>query len=229
MSKKSSFIIKNHHDDHDTKTSFNLLESKFGISKDEIINAVSGDEGAIQKIGEAQKIGQKILHFMPRISEAVRTAIKATEVYNKELGSIAQDAAKSATAINQSINSTIHGNRKYLNTLEEQKQTFQYQSTIESERHEYQTKYNQTQYIIDRNIWNVDSDAKAVDLANKPKLKQITADQAYELKRQEYLLEHGDTAPLDLINERQYVPASNQTKPKPKENLAASFLRSLGF
>jgi hypothetical protein len=229
MSKKSSFTIKNHFEQHDVKTSFGLLESKFGISQTEILNAMSGDETAIKRIGQAQKIGKQIIEFMPRIGEAVRTAIRATEVYHKELGSLAQDAAKSTTSINSTINSTINANRKYINQLEEQKQISEFDKKIEAERHTYTMKYDKLKYDIENSIRSVDGDAKTIDLQNKPIYKQLDADEAYNLKRREQLLQYGDTAPLELITERRYVSSPNQLEPKPKENIAASFLRSLGF
>lgn len=229
MSKKSSFVMKNHFDAHDVKTSFGLLESKFGISSKEVADAVSGNEAALQKIGQANKVAEKVIHFMPKIASAMRNVIKGTEVFHKEMGSLAQQAATATTSINSSINSTIHANKKYINQLDEQKQAFIYQNEAEQTRHENQTDFDKLKYNIDKNIIDVDYSAKVVDLNNRPALKQLSATQAYEMKRKEMLLEHGDEAPVHLISNRQYqVNEQESTQPKPK-NITQSWLRSLGI
>jgi hypothetical protein len=232
MSKKSSFTIKNHVAPK-TKRLTGLLKPKFGLDFSDLNKALQGDKTALQKIGEAGRQGQLTQELMPMLEESFINLIKGTEAYNKGVANITKQAANSAISIDRSVSQVMLASQKYNNQRKELAAEFATAKSTETIRHQYAVNYIQLKAYIEQYLMRVDGNAKLIEQANRPEVKQMGEDSRYELAAAKHLLEHGDNARLDLLSRREYatVTEGNQTSSF-KQSIQQKFsgvLSALGF
>jgi hypothetical protein len=233
MSKKSSFTIKNHIDRKGTKRITGLLKGKFGLDLSDINKALQGDQATLKMIGEAGRQGQLTQELMPILEEAYINLIKGTEAYNKGVANITKQGASSAIAIDRSVSQVMLASQKYDHQRKELAGEFASAKSLEDTRHEYAVNYIQLKAYIEKYLMKVDGQAKLIDQANRPEIKQMAEDSRYELAAAKHLLENGDNARLDLLPRREYttVTEGNQSSSF-KTTLQQKFggvLSALGF
>lgn len=230
---KSSFTIKNHIDRKGTKRITGLLKGKFGLDISDLNKALAGDKSALKIIGEAGRQGQLTQELMPILEEAYINLIKGTEAYNKGIANIAKQGANSAIAIDRSVSQAMLANQKYGHQRKELAGEFAAAKSTEDIRHQYAVNYIQLKAYIEQYLMRVDGNAKLIEQANRPEVKQMGEDSRYELAAAKHLLEHGDNARLDLLPRREYatVTEGNQTNTF-KQSIQQKFsgvLSALGF
>lgn len=233
MGRKSSFTIKNHIDRKGTKRITGLLKGKFGLDISDLNKALAGDKAALKMIGEAGRQGQLTQELMPILEEAYLNLIKGTEVYNKSVANIVKQGANSAIAIDRSVSQTMLANQKYGNQRKELAAEFASAKSSETIRHQYAINYIQLKAYIEQYLMRVDGNAKLIEQANRPEVKQMGEDSRYELAAAKHLLEHGDNSRLDLLPRREYATVQEGNKVTTfKENIQQKFsgvLSALGF
>lgn len=231
--KKSSFTLKNHVDRKGTKRITGLLKGKFGLDLTDLNKALQGDQATLKMIGEAGRQGQLTQELMPLLEEAYINVIKGTEVYNKGVSNIVKQGANSAIAIDRSVSQVMLASQKYGNQRQELAAEFSTARTAETTRHQYAINYIQLKAYIEQHLMKVDGNAKLVDQANRPEVKQMAEDSRYELAAAKHLIENGDNARLDLLPQRQYVTVSEGNQSSSfKTSLQqkfSGFLSALGF
>jgi hypothetical protein len=210
-----------------------LLKGKFGLDLSDINKALQGDQATLKMIGEAGRQGQLTQELMPILEEAYINLIKGTEAYNKSVANITKQGANSAIAIDRSVSQAMLASQKYGNQRKELAAEFSIARTAETTRHQYAINYIQLKAYIEQYLMKVDGNAKLVDQANRPEVKQMAEDSRYELAAAKHLLENGDNARLDLLPRREYATVQEGNNVTTfKENIQQKFgglLSALGF
>lgn len=201
---RQSFKLKNHVVPKAKRIS-GLLKGKYGIDLSILDKAIKGDESALQLIGEAGRQGAITQELMPALIQAYLSAIKGTEVYNKGVADIIKQGASSAISIDKSVSGTILSNTKYENKHKELKQDYVAAKQSENTRHMYAVNYIRLKSYIDQHLATVDGDAKLVDQANRPELKQFDENVRYQSLVAKHLLANGDNSQTQLLPRREYA------------------------
>lgn len=221
--------LKNHVSPNAKRIS-GVLKTKFGFDIALVNKALQGDTTALQTIGEAARQGQQALELMPLIREACLTIEKGTEEYNKSIADITAQGATSAIAIDRATMKAMLANQKYINQRKEMTTEYVLASQAETTRHNLSERYMKLKAYIDMYLQKVDGNAKLVDQANRPEVKQHDETLRYNSAAARHLLQYGEQSRLDLLPQRNYA---QETIGGSKTNSILGTLRnikmSLGF
>jgi hypothetical protein len=178
---------------------------KFGISNKLIVQAALGDEKSLTQIADMGKLGERLVLAMPTIKEHLKTYIQGNTQYNQTLAELYNAGSKGALAIDKSASDVTLENTKFNNLLEEYKEKLFVSLEAESIRHEDQMDVIKLQAWVDSQMKDVDARIQQEGISNKPFLAQLKADEDYENKKIQHILEHGSQKDLSLIPHKQYV------------------------
>lgn len=179
-------------------------QKKFGITKSLIVKAAMGDEKSLKQIGDMGKTGERLQMAMPIIRENLKDYIEGTKEYNIALADIYRTGGKAASAIDKAASDVTLDNARYLNQIEEYKQQLFSNLEKETQRHSDAIDIIELQAWIDSQMVEVDMQAKFETISNKPLLAQMKADNEYEDKKIQHLLENGSESDLRLIPRKQF-------------------------
>jgi hypothetical protein len=196
------------------------LNRKFGVTLADFDRAIGGDVSAAQKIGELARQGRLSQELAPRLAQAYIEIINGSEAYNKATADILLQAGKSAIAIDKAGSQVMLGQQKYVHQRQELAQEFVLGKNTENTRHKYQVNYTQIKGYVDAHLVGVDQQTAILEQSNRPEIKQIAADEAYQTKTMNEALSKGENARYDLIPEKNYVGIRGKFQ---------EFLGALGF
>jgi hypothetical protein len=196
------------------------LDRKFGVSLADFDRAIGGDVSAAQKIGELARQGRLSQELAPKLAQAYIEIINGSEAYNKATADILLQAGKSAIAIDKAGSQVMLGQQKYVHSRQELAQEFVIGKNAENTRHKYQVNYTQIKGYVDAHLVGVDRQTAILEQSNRPEIKQIAADEAYQTKTMNEALSKGGNARYDLIPEKNYVGIRGKFQ---------EFLGALGF
>jgi hypothetical protein len=185
-----------------------VLKTKFGVSLDDFTNAMRGDVTSAQKIGELARQGRLSAEFAPKLAEAYHQIINGTTAQNKAISEVMINAGKSAIEIDKAVMNATLANAQYAHKRSELAAEFVNARHTENQRHNYQMNYTQIKGYIDAYLVGVDNQANLIDQSNRPEVKQITANEAYQSKVMSEALNRGDDARFDLITQKNYRPST---------------------
>jgi hypothetical protein len=195
--------IKNHISTRG-KTLNNQLVNKFGISLHEFEKACLGDLTSIQRIGELSRQAKFMSEYAPRLKDAYVEIIQGTTTYNLALADILKAAGSASLQIDKAAASTTLADQKFVHgRLELAKQVLMDKKS-ENDRHQYQLNYSQIKGYMDAFLVDVDRQSAILEQSNRPEIKQVQEDKAYESKLINEYLDEGDRARPDLIPNRKY-------------------------
>jgi hypothetical protein len=197
-----------------------VLGKKFGVSLADFDRAMGGDIQAAQKIGELARQGRLSQELAPKLAQAYLEIINGSEAYNKATADILLQAGKSAIAIDKAGSQVMLGQQKYIHSRQELAQEFVLGKNAENTRHKYQVNYTQIKGYVDAHLVGVDQQTAILEQSNRPEIKQIAADEAYQTKTMNEALSKGENARYDLIPEKNYVGIRGKFQ---------EFLGALGF
>jgi hypothetical protein len=178
---------------------------KFGISNKLIVQAALGDEKSLTQIADMGKLGERLILAMPTIKEHLKTYIQGNTQYNQTLAELYKAGSQGALAIDKSASEVTLENTKFNNLLEEYKEKLFVSLEAESIRHEDQMDVIKLQAWVDSQMKDVDARIQQEGISNKPFLAQLKADEDYENKKIQHILEHGSQKDLSLIPHKQYI------------------------
>ncbi len=177
---------------------------KFGISKSLIVRAVMGDDKALIEISDKGKLGERLQMAMPAIRENLKNYIEGTKEYNVALADIYRTGSKGALAIDKAGGDVTLENTHFNNLMEEYKTKLFSDLEKEGQRHDDAMDVIELQAWVDAQMTTVNAKAQLEGISNRPFLAQIQADQDYENKKIQHLLEHGSEGDLELIPRKNF-------------------------
>lgn len=180
------------------------MKSTFGISTDFLIKCCQGDHESLKLLGQMGREGQLVSKLMPKVQAAALSTIKGTEDMNVAIANIVTQAASSSIAIDKASSNVMLSQQRYEHDRKELAADFATSKQIENLRHNLAVDYIKLNAWIEQNLMSVDGNAKMLEQANRPELKQVDADIAYQDKLAEHYLKYGDASNPDLIVERKY-------------------------
>jgi hypothetical protein len=180
------------------------LDRKFGVSLSDFDRAINGDIAAAQKIGELARQGRLSQELAPKLAQAYLEIINGSEAYNKATADILLQAGKSAIAIDKSASQVMLGQQKFIHARQELAQEFVIGKNSENSRHAYQMNYAQIKAYVDVHLTEVDRQTAILEQSNRPEIKQVAANEAYQAKTMNEALNKGENARYDLIPEKDY-------------------------
>jgi hypothetical protein len=222
---KSSLKLKNHITPK-AKRLNQVLKTKFGVTLDDFTSAMMGDVDTAKKIGELARQGRLSAELAPTLAAAYNEIINGSTAYNKAISDVLVNAGKSAIEIDKATMNATLANSQYGHRRSELASEFINSRNAENQRHRYQMNYQQIKGYIDVYLTGVDQQATLLDQSNRPEIKQLSANEAYDTKVINEVLTRGDNARTDLITQKDYQTDSF------KEALSTKFtaLKSaLGF
>jgi hypothetical protein len=203
-----------------------VLKTKFGVSLEDFTSAMMGDVASAQKVGELARQGRLSAEFAPKLAEAYHQIINGSTAYNKAISEVLVNAGKSAIEIDKATMNATLANTQYGHKRSELAAEFVNARKAENQRHSYQMNYTQIKGYIDAYLVGVDNQAALIDQSNRPEIKQLSADEAYQTKVINEALNRGDDARFDLIQQKDYK--SNTVRGVLAEKFAA-IKSALGF
>lgn len=201
----SSLQLKNHVTPKARKIN-EVLRTKFGVTLDDFTSAMMGDVAKAQKIGEMARQGRLSAEFAPKIAQAYHEIINGSTAYNKAISEVLVNAGKSAIEIDKAVINATLANTQYGHKRSELAAELINSRRAENERHNYQMNYTQIKGYIDAYLVGVDHKTAILDQSNRPTLKQIDADEAYQTKAINHVLSEGNNSRVDLITQKNYQP-----------------------
>ncbi|MDM3861763.1 MAG: hypothetical protein PT118_18440 [Aphanizomenon gracile PMC644.10] len=196
------------------------LDRKFGVSLADFDRAIGGDVSAAQKIGELARQGRLSSDLAPKLAQAYIEIINGSESYNKATADILLQAGKSAIAIDKAGSQVMLGQQKFVHARQELAQQFVLDKNSENSRHSYQMNFTQIKGYVDAHLTEVDRQSAVLEQSNRPEIKQVAADEAYQQKTMNEALNKGENARYDLIPEKNYTGIKGRFQ---------EFLGALGF
>lgn len=181
-----------------------VLKTKFGVSLDDFTNAMMGDVTSAQKIGELARQGRLSAEFAPKLAQAYHEIINGTTAQNKAISEVLVNAGKSAIEIDKATMNATLANAQYGHKRSELAAEYINARNTENQRHNYQMNYTQIKGYIDAYLVGVDNQAALTDQSNRPEIKQISSNEAYQAKIMTEALNRGDDARFDLITQKNY-------------------------
>ncbi|WP_414756348.1 hypothetical protein [Anabaena sp. CCY 9910] len=201
----TSLQLKNHVSPRG-KSLNRALQQKFDITIQDLTDACLGDEKKAKAIGEKARQAGLIKDLMPKFRDAYIQIIEGTQEYNESIAKILTTAGKSGIAIDKAVTSTILGNKEYENQRQELAQQLINGRNAENQRHAYAMNHAQMKAYIDAFLVGVEQKTSIIEQSNRPELKQIDADEAYQRKVINHVLAEGDNSRVDLIPQKNYQP-----------------------
>ncbi|MEA5515769.1 hypothetical protein [Nodularia sp. UHCC 0506] len=199
-----------------------MLKNKFGVDLTDFDKACQGDLAAAQRVGELARQGSMYKEFAPQIAELYGEILEGSEAYNKAVADILVQGGKSAIAIDKATMKATLENTKYGHSRSELAAEFIASKNAENQRHQYQMNYSQIKGYIDAHLVAVDQKTSLLEQSQRPEVKQIAADEAYQKKELDEALNKGDRARYDLIPEKNYQGTGIKAK-------LMQFKTALGF
>ena len=196
------------------------LDRKFGVTLADFDRAIMGDVQAAQKIGELARQGRLSQELAPKLAQAYIEIINGSEAYNKATADILLQAGKSAIAIDKAGSQVMLGQQKYTHARHELSQEFVIGKNSENSRHAYQMNFTQIKGYVDAHLTEVDRQSAVLEQSNRPEIKQVAANEAYQQRTMNEALNKGENARYDLIPEKNYVGIRGKFK---------EFMGALGF
>ncbi|MHC5916112.1 MAG: hypothetical protein ACYTXE_35110 [Nostoc sp.] len=178
---------------------------KFGISNQLIVKAAMGDEKSLTQIADMGKLGERLVLAMPTIKEHLKTYIQGNTQYNQALAEIYKEGSKGALAIDKAASDVTLENTKFNNLLEEYKEKLFVSLEAEDIRHQDQMDVIKLQAWVDAQMKTIDAQVQQESISNKPFIAQLKANEDYENKKIQHILEHGSQQDLSLIPRKKYV------------------------
>lgn len=181
-----------------------VLKTKFGVSLEDFTSAMMGNVDDAKKIGELARQGRLSTELAPTLAAAYNEIINGSTAYNKAISEVLINAGKSAIEIDKvAMNATL-ANTHYAHRRSELASEFLNARKAETQRHKYQMNHQQIKGYIDVYLAGVDQKASLLDQSNRPEIKQLAADEAYETKVINEHLVRGEKARTDLITQKDY-------------------------
>lgn len=181
------------------------MDRDFGISTEFLLKCCQGDRDAIQSLGQMGKEGALVTKLMPKIKQAALNTIKGTEDLNVGMAEVIQQAAASSLAIGKASSDLVLTNQSYINQRNEVARSHDYAKKKEALRHRQTIDVLKLDAWIDQHMMIVDGNARLLQSTNRPELRQMDADLAYEAKVAEHLLKYGDESQVELIPQKRYT------------------------
>lgn len=206
MVKNSSSLQLKDHITPKTRKLNQVLRTKFGVTLNDFVSAMMGDVAKAQEIGELARQGRLSAEFAPKLAQAYQEIINGSTVYNKAIAEVLVNAGKSAIEIDKAVINATLANTQYGHKRTELAAELVNARNAENKRHEYQMNYQQIKGYIDAYLVGVDQKTAILDQSNRPELKQIDADEAYQAKVINHVLADGDNSRVDLISQKNYQP-----------------------
>ena len=196
------------------------LDRKFGVTLADLDRAIMGDVQAAQKIGELARQGRLSQELAPKLAQAYLEIINGSEAYNRATADILLQAGKSAIAIDKAGSQVMLGQQKFVHARQELSQEFVIGKNAENSRHAYQMNFTQIKGYVDAHLTEVDRQSAVLEQSNRPEIKQVAANEAYQQRTMNEALGKGETARYDLIPEKNYLGIKGKFR---------EFMGALGF
>ncbi|WP_445631162.1 hypothetical protein [Nostoc sp. DSM 114167] len=206
MVKDSSSLQLKNHITPKTRKLNQVLKTKFGVTLDDFTSAMMGDVVKVQKIGELARQGRLSAEFAPKLAQAYQEIINGSTAYNKAISEVLVNAGKSAIEIDKAVINATLANTQYGHKRSELAAELVNARNAENQRHNYQMNYTQIKGYIDAYLVGVEQRTTILEQSNRPQLKQIDADEAYQTKVINHVLADGDNSRVDLIPQKNYQP-----------------------
>ncbi|QIR41731.1 hypothetical protein HCG51_34135 (plasmid) [Tolypothrix sp. PCC 7910] len=179
--------------------------NKFDISNQLIVKAALGDEKSLTQIADMGKLGERLILVMPTIKQHLNSYIQGNTQYNQALAEIYREGGKGALAIDKASSDLTLENTKFNNLIEEYKVRLFASLEAEEDRHNSQMDAIELQAWVDTQMKEIDYKVQMENISNKPFVAQLKADEDYETKKIQHILEHGSESDLSLIPRKQYI------------------------
>ena len=180
------------------------LSAKFGITLSDFEKACTGDLATIQRVGELSRQAGFMKEYAPKLKDAYLTIIEGSTTYNLALADILKAAGSASLQIDKAANSTALANHKYIHQKIEIGRQYLTDKKVENERHSYQLNISQIKGYVDAFLIDVDRNNALLEQENRPEIKQVQEDKAYQDKLINEYLDSGDRARTDLIPKKRY-------------------------
>jgi hypothetical protein len=180
-------------------------KDKFGISNQLIVQAALGNEKALTQISDMGKLGERLALVMPTIKEHLNSYIQGNTQYNQALAEIYREGGKGALAIDKASSDVTLENTKFNNLIDEYKTRLFASLEAEEDRHIDQMEVIRLQAWVDSQMKEIDHKSQMQTVSNKPFVAQLKADEDYENRKIQHILEHGSESDLSLIPRKQYI------------------------
>jgi hypothetical protein len=181
------------------------MNSTFGISTDLFIKCCQGDHKSLKQLGQMGREGALVSKLVPKVQAAALATIKGTEDLNVAIANIVTQAASSSIAIDKAEAQVTLAQQRYQHDRKEIAADFSTSKQIENLRHSLTIDYVKLNAWIEQNMMSVDGQAKMLESVNRPEMKQIDTDIAYQDKVAEHYLRYGDASRPELIPEKKYL------------------------
>ena len=178
---------------------------KFGISNQLIVKAALGDEKSLTQIADMGKLGERLQMSLPTIKDHLKNYIQGNTQYNQTLSELYKEGGKGALAIDKAASDLTLENTKFNNLLEEYKERLFISLEAEEDRHLDQMDTIKLQAWVDSQMKEIDYKVQMENISNKPYIAQLKADEDYENKKIQHILQNGSESDLTLIPRKQYI------------------------
>lgn len=178
---------------------------KFGISNQLIVRAALGDEKSLTQIADMGKLGERLQMALPTIKDHLKNYIQGNTQYNQVLSELYREGGKGALVIDKASGDLTLENTRFNNLLEEYKERLFISLEAEEDRHLDQMDTIKLQAWVDSQMKEIDYKVQMENISNKPYIAQLKADEDYEDKKIQHILEHGSESDLSLIPRKQYI------------------------
>ncbi|MBH8565915.1 hypothetical protein I8748_27740 [Nostoc sp. CENA67] len=179
--------------------------NKFDISNQLIVKAALGDEKSLTQIADMGKLGERLQMTLPTIKDHLKNYIQGNTQYNQALSELYKEGGKGALAIDKAASDLTLENTRFNNLLEEYKERLFTSLEAEENRHLDQMDTIELQAWVDSQMKEIDYKVQMENISNKPYVAQLKADQDYENKKIQHILEHGSDSDLSLIPRKHYI------------------------
>ncbi|MEA5622787.1 hypothetical protein [Nostoc sp. UHCC 0251] len=179
--------------------------NKFDISNQLIVKAALGDEKSLTQIADMGKLGERLQMSLPTIKDHLKNYIQGNTQYNQTLSELYKEGGKGALAIDKAASDLTLENTKFNNLLEEYKERLFISLEAEEDRHLDQMDTIKLQAWVDSQMKEIDYKVQMENISNKPYIAQLKADEDYENKKIQHILQNGSESDLTLIPRKQYI------------------------
>lgn len=180
------------------------MKKMFGISLDEFMLAVYGDQDSIKRLSDLGRLSEVASRNLPQALEAARLTIETTGSINKAISDLTTQTAKSGKQVTGAVLSSQVVEKKFNNELQELKQKHDYDSTNEDTRHLYQSSLIDMRGRVGELMAVTRYQTDVMKEQNKLPMAEHKAEIDYNQAVSNMLWAEGSDARIDLIPKPNY-------------------------
>lgn len=182
-----------------------VLKSTFGWDLSDFDSMLkANDMTALQSLANHWEESQIARQLLPIVKQAYLDIYGHTAEYNKAVADIITQGANNKISIDRDVNRVMMAERKFKNQRSELALELSNSRKMEGIRHDYALNLATIKGTVERMVFIVENNAKALQMSAQPALKQIDADKQYQIDSVMHVLENGSRADLSLLPQKQY-------------------------